>query len=111
MLEGILMKHGVSRMQRLFDDPVAGRASVDRARRALPPAGTTEGADATLNLLGALDQYLAKGPPSNQRRHGRRSGRAGMAAAHHREDRASPASAAARRARSTSPSRRACSGG
>jgi ABC-2 type transport system permease protein len=64
MLEGVLMKHGAARLQGLFGDPAAGRESVARARQALPPAGTSGSADATLRLLGELDRFLTEGPPS-----------------------------------------------
>jgi ABC-2 type transport system permease protein len=47
MLQGLLMKHGVVRMQQIFSDPVAGQQSLDAARRSLPPAGASPRADAT----------------------------------------------------------------
>lgn len=74
MLEGVLMKHGVARMQQMFDDPAAGRQLVANARRALPPMGTTDGADATLRMLNELDRFLAEGPPSKPRAAGAGTG-------------------------------------
>jgi ABC-2 type transport system permease protein len=62
MLEGILMKHGAARMQRMFDDVKASRASVARTRQSLPPMGTSPGTDSTLKFLGALDEFLVARP-------------------------------------------------
>jgi ABC-2 type transport system permease protein len=62
MLEGILLKHGAGRMQRMFDDADASRTSVARARESLPPAGTSPGTDSTLKFLGALDEFLGARP-------------------------------------------------
>jgi ABC-2 type transport system permease protein len=62
MLEGILMKHGAARMQRMFDDVGASRESVARARQSLPPPGTSSGTDSTLKFLGALDEFLVARP-------------------------------------------------
>ena len=41
MLQGLLMKHGVVRMQQLFSDPAAGQESIAAARRSLPPSGAS----------------------------------------------------------------------
>ncbi len=63
MLQGLLMKHGVVRMQQIFSDPVAGQQSLDAARRSLPPAGASPRADATAHMLDALSTFLKQQPP------------------------------------------------
>jgi ABC-2 type transport system permease protein len=63
MLEGILMKHGAARMQRMFEDPGMSRASVARARQSLPPQGASARSDSVRKFLGALDEYLEEGTP------------------------------------------------
>ena len=68
MLQGLLMKHGVVRMQQIFSDPVAGQQSLDAARRSLPPAGASPRADATAHMLDALSTFLKQQPAFRHRR-------------------------------------------
>jgi ABC-2 type transport system permease protein len=65
MLQGLVMKYGVARMQQMFSDPAAGQQSIDVARRALPPAGASPRADATANMLDALSVFLKQQPSAS----------------------------------------------
>ena len=59
MIEGLLTKHAMSDMQKLFSDPHGSRKMVGlRARRSLAPPATRRATAPLARFLGELDTFL-----------------------------------------------------
>jgi ABC-2 type transport system permease protein len=59
MIEGLLMKHAMADVQKVFNDPVTSRQMIDDARRDLGPVTNTSPAAPLSRFLGELDTFLA----------------------------------------------------
>lgn len=59
MIEGLLMKHAMGDLQKLFTDPAASREMVDGALRSLGPVGNTSAGAPLSRFLGELNTFLS----------------------------------------------------
>jgi len=65
MIEGLLTKHAMSDMQKLFSDRAGSRKMVESALAEIGTAGNVTGAAPLSRFLGELDAFLGTAPPSN----------------------------------------------